>query len=264
MRVVFHIISTGGGAGASRTSRYIAEREKDLAREGPGARPLFSEDQEGLSYRHADRVLDPIDGRPEKNDLIHFSVSFEEEDFDKLGANEKERQAHLREVIREGMKGMAEELNVDRLTWISGIHRNSDHPHAHVAMRKEVVERGTGREKRIGRIRKTLLPHKEFTDGKDVIVAGRIGERFLAALDKQQARYLAPDQRREAAVEIWEQMAARLADTRALKQTPPVERAQDVQHRQSARHDRSTGTFGAQREHLLIAASWNEQGRVPD
>src|ERR1700674_4290403 len=101
MRVVFHLISTGGGAGASRASRYIAEGEKGPARGGPGARPLFSEDQDDLSYRKADRVLDPIGGRPEKDDLLHFSVSFEEEDFDQLGDNEKEKQARLKEVIRE-------------------------------------------------------------------------------------------------------------------------------------------------------------------
>jgi hypothetical protein len=54
MRVVFHIISTGGGGGGSRATRYISERDKDPTREGPGARPLFSEDREGLTYRKAD------------------------------------------------------------------------------------------------------------------------------------------------------------------------------------------------------------------
>ena len=34
MGVFFHILSTGVGSGASRVTRYIAEREKDLAREG--------------------------------------------------------------------------------------------------------------------------------------------------------------------------------------------------------------------------------------
>src|SRR6185295_16365691 len=98
MRVVFHIISTGGGGGASRATRYIAERDKDPSREGPGARPLFSGDREDLSYRKADRILDPLGGRPEKDDLIHLSLSLEEEDFDKLGSNEKEKQTRLREV----------------------------------------------------------------------------------------------------------------------------------------------------------------------
>ena len=66
MGVFFHILSTGVGSGASRTTRYIAERDKDLAREGPGSRPLFSEDEENLSYRRADRILDPYEGQPEK------------------------------------------------------------------------------------------------------------------------------------------------------------------------------------------------------
>src|SRR5262245_35416098 len=115
MRVVFHIISTGSGSGPSRTTRYIAERDKDLEREGPGARPLFSEDRNNLTYRKADRILNPIEGQPDKCDLLHISISFEEEDFQKLGSDEKERQERLKEVIREGMKGMAEELNVERL-----------------------------------------------------------------------------------------------------------------------------------------------------
>lgn len=189
MRVVFHVISTGGGSGTSRATRYIAERDKDLEREGPGSRPLFSEDREGMTYRAANRVLDP-DGRPQKDDLLHFSVSLEEADFEKLGADEKERQARLREVIREGMKGMAEELNVERLIWVAGIHRNTENPHAHIVVHKQAVERGTGKEKRIGRIPKRLLPHKEMQEGREVLVPGRIGERFLSALEKQQELYL--------------------------------------------------------------------------
>src|SRR5262249_12562568 len=105
MRVVFHIISTGGGGGASRATRYISERDQDPTREGPGAPPLFSEDREGLTYRKANGILDPKTGEPEKDDLLHVTVSVEESDFDKLGDNEKERQERFREVIREGMRG---------------------------------------------------------------------------------------------------------------------------------------------------------------
>src|SRR6266568_2158743 len=115
MGVFFHILSTGGGAGASRITRYIAERDKDLAREGPGSRRLFSADEDDLSYHRADRILDP-EGHPDKDDLIHFSVMIEEEEFDKLGATEKEKQARFREAAREAMKGMAAELNLEELT----------------------------------------------------------------------------------------------------------------------------------------------------
>lgn len=187
MGVFFHILSTGIGSGASRVTRYIAEREKDLAREGPGARPLFSEDRENLTYRKADWILDPYEGLPEKRDLIHFSVTVTEEDFAKLGDDEKQKQARLREVIREGMEGMASELNVEQLVWVAGIHHHSEHPHAHVVIHKNVIEVGTERPGRIARIPKHLLPHRDTRDGKDVIVNGPIGERFVKALENQQS-----------------------------------------------------------------------------
>src|SRR5438874_3346731 len=190
MGVFFHILSTGGGAGASRITRYIAERDKDLAREGPGSRRLFSEDQDNLSYHRADRILDPDRGQPDKDDLIHFSVMIEEEEFDKLGAEEKEKQARLREAVREAMNGMAAELNVEELTWVAGIHRNSQNPHAHIVMNKAAIERGNGRDKWINRIPKRLLPHKEIQNSQEVIVNGPIGEKFVGAIEKQQALYL--------------------------------------------------------------------------
>src|ERR1700687_3427848 len=187
MGVLFHTLSTGGGKGASRLSRYIAEREKDPAREGSGPRPLFGEDQEQLTYRQADRLLDPDEGRPEKNDLIHFSVMIKEEVFEKLGSAEKERQARLREAIREGMRGVAEELGVSGLNWVAGIHRNTDNPHVHVVMHKRATERHTGRERRIGRFPKRLLPHKQFANGRETrVVSGRLAERFNTAVEKQE------------------------------------------------------------------------------
>jgi hypothetical protein len=206
MRVVFHIISTGGSGGASRTTRYIADRDKDPTREGSGPRPLFSEDRENLTYRKADRVLDSVDGQPQKDDLIHLSVSFQEGDFDKLGNDEKERQAGLRRVIREGMEGMAEELNVEGLIWVAGIHRNTENPHSHIVLRNKAIERGGVSEKQIGRLRTSLLPHKQIIEGKEVIAPGRIGDRFLTALDEQQERFLNPDQRRAKAREAWEEL----------------------------------------------------------
>ena len=121
-------------------------------------------------------------------------MRFEEEEFDKLGSDEKEKQERFRAVIREGMQGMAEELNVERLTWVAGIHRNTDHPHAHIVLRNEFIERGAFRERQIGTLRKSLLPHRETEEGKEVVVPGRIGEKFLAALEKQQALHLGRDQ----------------------------------------------------------------------
>src|SRR6266536_1635719 len=208
MGVFFHILSTGGGAGASRITRYIAERDKDLAREGPGSRRLFSADQEDLSYHRADRILDP-EGHPEKDDVIHFSVMIEEEEFNKLGATEKEKQARFREAAREAMKGMAAELNVEELIWVGGIHRNSQNPHVHIVMNKAATERGTGKPKWINRIPKRLLPHREMENGQEVVVNGPLGLRFVEALEKQQTLYLKSKEKKPelTPAEKWEQLA---------------------------------------------------------
>jgi hypothetical protein len=260
MRVVFHIISTGGGGGGvSRTTRYIAEREKDPTREGPGPRPLFSEDRDGLTYRKADRILDPVDGQPQKDDLMHLSVSFQEEDFEKLGKDEKERQAGLRRVIREGMKGMAEELNVEGLTWVAGIHRNSENPHAHIVLRNQAVERGAIREKPIGRIRTSLLPHKQIVDGKEVIVPGKIGDRFLGALDRQQDRFLEQNQDRTRARDAWEELSQDIQTKRSGRESfasPENETGDDKLTRQfkSWRNAPSHQTL----DQRSMAASWRE------
>jgi len=259
MRVVFHIISTGGGGGVSRTTRYIAEREKDPTREGTGPRPLFSEDRDGLTYRKADRILDPVEGQPQKDDLMHLSVSFQEEDFEKLGKDEKERQAGLRRVIREGMKGLAEELNVEGLTWVAGIHRNSQNPHAHIVLRNHAIERGAIREKPLGRIRTSLLPHRQIVDGKEVIVPGKIGDRFLAALDRQQDRYLERNQDRTRARDAWDELSQGM-QTKSSGQKPIASPENE------SRDDKLTRQFKSWRnasshqtlDHRSVAASWRE------
>ncbi len=269
MGVFFHILSTGAGSGASRTTRYIAERDKDLTREGPGSRPLFSEDQENLSYHKADRILDPYEGHPEKNDLIHFSVMVTEEDYDKLGEDEKEKLARFRDMIREGMKGMAAELKVEELTWVAGIHRNSQNPHAHIVMSKHVIELGTERPRRIARIPKHLLPYRDTHDGKEAIVNGRIGDKFVKALENQQLRLKSKEKQPERTpAEIWERLARkyqqeqkraeRATQARSTRETRDVEPS-----RLHGRENRSLSA-GNSLDLRQVSASWNPETQIPE
>lgn len=267
MGVFFHILSTGVGSGASRTTRYIAERDKDLTREGPGTRPLFSEDQENLTYHKADRILDPYEGHPEKSDLIHFSVMVTEEDFDKLGADEKEKQARFREMIREGMKGMAAELNLEELTWVAGIHRNTEKPHAHIVMSKNAIELGTERPRRIGRIPKQLLPYRDTQDGKEVIVNGRIGDRFVAGLENQQTIHKSKEKQPEVTpAEIWERLARRYQQAQEK-----ADRATQARSSQESREPRQPNlevgrnrSAGSSLELSQVASSWNPDARFSE
>ena len=111
-------------------------------------------------------------------------------------------------MIREGMKGMAAELNVEELTWVAGIHRNTENPHAHIVMSKNVIELGTERPKRIARIPKHLLPYRDTQDGKEIIVNGRIGDKFVKALENQQLLHKSKEKQPELTpAEIWERLA---------------------------------------------------------
>ncbi|HSS21204.1 MAG TPA: relaxase MobL [Pyrinomonadaceae bacterium] len=263
MGVFFHILSTGGGSGGSRITRYIAERDKDLEREGPGSRRLFSDDQDSLSYHRADRILDPVEGRPEKNDLIHFSVMIEPEDFDKLGENENDKLERFREAVREAMKGVAAELNAEELTWVAGIHRNSENPHAHIVMSKEVVERGTDWVRRIARMPKALLPHRQIENGKEVIVNGRIGDKFLAAIEKQQALYVEAKEKlpQLTPAEIWEKLASKYQKARdesdRERQIQALERSQHSDSSRQQIRSNKTRRPIASMEQAQISASWN-------
>jgi hypothetical protein len=260
MGVFFHILSTGtAGSGASRTTRYIAERDKDLTREGPGSRPLFSEDRDNLSYHKADRILDPYEGQPNKDDLIHFSVMITEEDFDKLGDDEKEKQQRFREMIREGMKGMAAELNLEELIWVAGIHRNSQNPHAHIVMHKNVIERATDRPFRIGRIPRALLPHKEIQNGREVVSNGRIGDNFVEALENQQTLYAQSQEKRPelTPAEKWELLARKYQ-----KGSEEVELAHESGPTEKGRTERARSPSSL--DQRQISASWNPHGQISD
>jgi hypothetical protein len=184
MRAVIAIKSTGG-SGASRATRYIAERDRDPEREGTKPRPLFSDREDTLTYRGADHLLKGGAGTPDKDDLIHIAVSFRQEDYERLGPTEAERKEQLREVAREAISEMRTELRAREMRWVAGIHLNTDNPHIHLLIHKEVKDLVTDRTRRVGRIPKELLPYGEArADGSMRPVEGRIGTHFVTALDR--------------------------------------------------------------------------------
>src|SRR5262245_19314427 len=211
MRAVVKVKSMGG-KGASRVARYIAESKLDPVREGK-RRPLFSDREDDLAggddrtYRKADQYLSGGRGAPRKCDLIHFSVSFRDEDFERLGAGDEERKDRLREAARGAMAEVQADLNVAGWRWIAGIHLNTPHPHAHIVIHKEVTDRNTALSRRLGNLPKRMLQHSERgTDGKIRSVDGGVAGHFIAAME------LAQEQAREAAVRQEEKAMALTAE----------------------------------------------------
>ena len=193
MRVVVKV-KPMGGKGASRVARYIAESKLDPVREGK-RRPLFSDREDDLSrgndrtYRASNQYLSAGRGAPLKKDLIHFSVSFREEDFERLGRRDDECKERLREATREAMAEIQADLDVAGWRWIAGIHLNTLHPHVHIVIHKEVTDRKTASPRRLGNLPKRMLSHsKRGADGAIRSVAGGVAGHFIAALEVAQER----------------------------------------------------------------------------
>jgi predicted NAD-dependent protein-ADP-ribosyltransferase YbiA (DUF1768 family) len=188
MRAVVKVKQSQGRT-PSNATRYVAGSKLDSEREGDKSRPLFTgKGHDDLTYRKADGFLTGGHGAPIRNDLIHFSVSFRNEDFEALGSNDEERKELLREAAREAMDEFRSDLRISDWRWVAGIHLNTPHPHIHFLIFKEMTT-DRGKPRRLGRIPKRLLPYKEQSpDGAVAAVEGKLGSRFVAALDRAQQR----------------------------------------------------------------------------
>src|SRR5262245_44658289 len=190
MRAVVKVKHSQGRA-PSNAARYLAADSKlDPEREGNKHRPLFTNrGDDNLTYGDANRYLNDGPGRPAKGDLIHFSVSFRGEDFEKLGATDEERKEGLRAAAREAMDGLRGDLRIRDWRWVAAIHLNTPHPHLHFLISKEITDE-RGKERRLGKIPRGLLPRMERDPAGDSSrpVEGKLGEHFVAALDRAQER----------------------------------------------------------------------------
>ena len=193
MGVVMQVISSGGGKGAAGLSRYVAERDRDPEKEGKEPRPLFSKDRDGMTYRQADRILGQGKTAPEKDEIIHFVISLRPSDYERLGETDAERREKLVEAVREGMEGVAKDLGVKDIDWIAGVHLNTDNPHVHIGMNKNMVDAETGRERRIETIPMNMRGEPERAPDSGRSEGGEGGReterkvvaRFNEALEKR-------------------------------------------------------------------------------
>jgi predicted NAD-dependent protein-ADP-ribosyltransferase YbiA (DUF1768 family) len=188
MRAVVKVKQSQGRT-PSNATRYIAGSKLDLEHEGDKPRPLFTnKDHDDLTYRKANGFLTGGRGAPIRNDLIHFSVSFLNEDFEALGLDDESRKELLREAAREAMDDFKSDLRLGDWRWVAGIHLNTPYPHIHFLVFKEMTT-DRGKPRRLGRIPKRLLAYQERSpDGASRPVEGKLGEAFVAALDRAQQR----------------------------------------------------------------------------
>lgn len=213
--------------GTSEATRYIARSDLDREREGKDLRKLFSDEHDELTHYEADRWLTAGGARPDKKDIIHYVLSLQEpSDYERLGANDKERKCSLRESVRRTMRIAEKEMRVVRLHWVAGIHLNSDNPHVHIVISRYALDSKTDELRRFGKLPHKIAAHNErLSDGAKTFVRGALLDAFTEQIDARQierARQIEAEKARTRDVHIIHEQTQTLERTRAEDVAQPA------------------------------------------
>lgn len=115
--------------------------------------------------------------------MHHLVISLRAEDYDRLGADEKEKQQSLKKITRHALEKLKEQVGADKLVWAAGIHLNTDNPHVHIAVQKTYFDKNLER-KFLGRIPAELLPHYERNGEEKIFAPGILIEAANEKLDE--------------------------------------------------------------------------------
>lgn len=182
MRVV---VSVQAKSGSSRgLVHYVAHSKIDAARE-PKTREIFNSYADSLSVEKANLFLKsgaPV-RRPANDELHHLVISLKAEDYDRLGADEKQRQESLKKITRHAVSKLEEATGADKLNWAAGIHRNTDNPHVHIAVQKEFFDESFEKQM-LTKIPNDCLPHYEKNGDEKTFASGVLIEAANEKLDE--------------------------------------------------------------------------------
>jgi len=175
MRVV---ASVQAKRGSSRgLVHYIAHSKLGAEREPEAGRELFNAYADALSVGSANNLLKIgiAKGRPSNDELHHLVLSFRNDDYLALGANEKQRRRALKDVSRAAMTHLETGVGADRLSWAAAVHLNTENPHVHIAIQKQCFTKDIERMT-LTKIPREALYHFEPRDGEKTLVQGFLVE----------------------------------------------------------------------------------------
>ena len=188
MRVV---VSVQAKRGSSRgLVHYVAHSKLDPEREPQSSREIFNSFADELSVKSANNSMRVgiAKGRPSNEELHHIVLSFRDDDYRKLGADEARRKKALKEITRAAMKSLENAANAERLLWTAAVHRNTDNPHVHVAIQKQYLTKEIERTA-LTKIPREALPHYEHRNGEKVLINGYLidaaAEKMEAVIDRE-------------------------------------------------------------------------------
>lgn len=179
------IVSVQAKAASSRgLVHYVAHSKIDASHE-PGTREIFNSCADSVSVEKANDFLKSgvSNKRPANDELHHLVISLKAEDYDRLGTDEKERQASLKKITRHALKELEESIGADKLNWAAGIHRNTDNPHIHVVVQKKFFDKNFEKQM-LRKIPNECLPHYEKEGAVKTFAPGVLIKAATQKLDE--------------------------------------------------------------------------------
>ncbi len=182
MRIV---VSVQAKAASSRgLVHYVAHSKTDASRESM-TREIFNSYADAIPVEKANDFLKSgvSNKRPANDELHHLVISLKAEDYDRLGADEKEKQESLKKITRYALKELEESIGADKLNWAAGIHRNTDNPHVHIAVQKEFFDKNFEKQM-LRKIPNECLPHYEKEGAVKTFAPGVLIKAATQKLDE--------------------------------------------------------------------------------
>src|ERR1043165_6016509 len=177
-------------SGKSGLTRYIAESKRNPEKEGlrpDEPRPLFSAHHDNLTYTEANQFLQlATDTELQTEDLIHLCISPEPGVYEEIGDTRQERYDAFMEILRDTGQVIEKEVGFVEVFWISGIHLNTDIPHAHLAISRHGCDRISQRYKCLDHLPRTLLSHNVKDEhGEKQFFPGKIADAVSEGIEQR-------------------------------------------------------------------------------
>ena len=183
------------GEGASDLVRYVAKSKLHEGQEGKLARPLFTEHEDNLTISEAQRWLSITGGALQKEDILHYILSFSDaREYKLLGDGRDERGSEIARYFRRSLAAGFSEIGINETRWMAGLHLNADNPHIHLLLNKYAILRETKDLTRLSSLPRSLVPHHTLQpDGTRTFSSGTIIRTFATLVDerhRQRARFI--------------------------------------------------------------------------
>lgn len=180
------IVSVQSKRGSSRgLAHYLSHSKIDPSKEFNGGRELFNNYSDSIDVTKSNIFLKTgtSNKRPSNDELHHLVLSLKLEDFEKLGADEKERLQSVKAITRHAMKRLEKAIGADSLTWAASVHRNTKNPHVHIALQKQFFDQNLDK-KSLAKIPKDCLPHYERTGNEKTFASGALIDAATEKLEE--------------------------------------------------------------------------------